>query len=91
MAKRSTTIGRRSALALATDAILTNVRVHAGEEQEPIGTTPPVPGTALEAAGRRILRAHLRRSKRRQVETAAPVPLAPAVTVDTGARLFSRL
>jgi hypothetical protein len=71
------------------DAILTVVRVHQGEE---------APGVALEAAGRRTLRAHLRRSTRRQVATSAPdrglsapVPLAPAVTVDTGARLFSRL
>jgi hypothetical protein len=86
------------ALALATDAILTSVRVHQGEEQVPMGSTPPVPGATLEAAGRRILRAHLGRSKQRQVETStadrgqpAPVPLAPDVTVDTGARLFARL
>jgi hypothetical protein len=85
-------------LALATDAILTSVRVHAGEEQAATGATPPNRGAALEAAGRRILRAHLARWRRRQVETPTPdrdqqvlVPLAPAAPADTGARLFARL
>jgi hypothetical protein len=64
--------GRRSVVAPTTDAILTRVRVHASEEQAPMGDTPPDPGAALAAAGRRILRAHLRRSKRHQVETSAP-------------------
>jgi hypothetical protein len=86
--------GRRSALALATDAILTSVRVHQGDGDD----GAPAPGAALEAAGRRILRAHLRRSKRRQVETPAPergqqtpVPLAPAASTEPAARLFARL
>jgi hypothetical protein len=81
-------------LALVTDAILTSVRVHQGDEDD----AAPAPGAALEAAGRRILRAHLRRSKRSHEEAStpdrdqlAPVPLAPPVTVDTRARLFSRL
>lgn len=48
-----------------TDAILLSVRVHAREEQAPMGCTPPAPGAALEAAGRRILRDRLRRAVRR--------------------------
>lgn len=81
-------------MALTTDAILTSVRVHQRDEDE----AAPAPAAALEAAGRRILRTHLRRSKRRQVETLAHdrghqalVPLAPAALTDVGARLFARL
>jgi hypothetical protein len=81
-------------LALATDAILTSIRVHQGNGDD----TAPAPGAALEAVGRRILRAHLRRSKRSQAESSAPdrgqqvpVPLAPAASTDVAARLFARL
>jgi hypothetical protein len=94
----------------ATDAILVAVSVHQHDDPNdeladsprefaalasPASELPP--GVALATAGRRILRAHLRRSKRRQVEATAPdrgqsvpVPLAPPVSTDTRARLFAR-